>query len=102
MKKTKKAGQILICGTQYSVTKVPDLIDDSVGKVNGRIRMNPAEIELSSDLCDARMSEVLLHEIVHGIDNHLEIGLKEDDVQRLANGLHQLGFGEVLLERIYG
>ena len=91
-----------ICGTNFTMKRVSDLHTDN-GALDGQITYDDSIICINSKIKDTdRVAEVLMHEVIHGIDQSLHIGLSEDNVQRMANGLHQMGLGHILLERVNG
>ena len=66
----------------------------------GRFNAELQRIELESNQPSSKLSETLLHEIIHAIESSIDIGLNELKIQVLANSLNQLGIGEYLLGAI--
>ena len=90
-----------ICGHFYQIKLVDDLkTEDGKQKAWGRLNNNLQIIELEKDVSVSRLSEALLHEILHAIDCSIDCGLNEQRVQILANCLCQLGVGEHLVGKL--
>ena len=54
---------------------------------NGEIDHIQRVIKIDKGLKDDDKREVLLHEIIHGLEEFMVLNLEEDDVTRLAKGL---------------
>lgn len=46
-------------------------------------------IQLDENLCQDKTGEVFLHEVLHAIDENLELGIKHKSVNRLAIAIYQ-------------
>ena len=46
-------------------------------------------IQLDESLCPDKMGEVFLHEVLHAIDENLELDIKHRSINRLAIALYQ-------------
>jgi hypothetical protein len=80
-----KIGAIL-----YGVEFVPDLSDDK-GKIDGQISYGQAKIRISKSLNEQVQAQTLLHEIIHGIEEHSgRQELKEPVINTLAYGIYQV------------
>ncbi|WP_339063579.1 hypothetical protein [Tepidibacillus marianensis] len=44
-------------------------------------------IKIDEDMCEQDKKETLIHEIIHGIDEFMGIGLGEEQVKKLGHGL---------------
>lgn len=85
---------VKICGIPYEVEKVPVIDESTEGIVQGQIEYSKAKILIKDGLPQGIEYEVLIHEMVHGILNHIgqtELRDNEDFVQRLANGIYNSG-----------
>ncbi len=63
---------------------------DDRDKYNGVIEYRSCEIRLRENVSEQRMKKVLLHEILHGIDDVANIGLTEQQTDAVASGLYQV------------
>ena len=81
-----------IQGIEYPVTVVEDDFMSTTHKCDGIVGHWSYRdgIEINDSLKGDTAIPVLLHEIVHGIDDTLDIGLSEHQVQLLATGFIQL------------
>ena len=86
--------QVTICGIDYMIERVT-VIDEGVeGIVQGQIHYSQGKILIKDGLPKQIEEEVLTHEIVHGILNHIgesELAENETFVQGLANGIYNSG-----------
>ena len=98
--KCKKIGEVVICGSKFSVEMQEELFIDN--KLDGSIEYNESRIRIDSRMKGDRRNEVFMHEVIHGIDSSLQLHMKEDDVQRMASGLHAMGVGQFLMEKVCG
>ncbi len=95
-------GKIKICGTEYTIQRVKDLHTDS-GLLDGIITYSDASIRLGTQITSKdRLVETFLHEVVHGIDTSLKLDMSEENVQRMANALHQMGVSHFLWRKANG
>lgn len=84
--------EIDILGITYKVIEV-DQVDKTNYLVDGEIDYDKQTICIKQDLSKERKSEILWHEIVHGICEHLqleEIQKSEHLVQCLGNAIYQV------------
>jgi hypothetical protein len=72
----------------YAVVEVEDLrsSSDNDQKLCGEISYHDGEIRVRPGLNIPL--ETLFHEIIHGVDHYMGIGLKEKQVRRLSFGLY--------------
>lgn len=73
----------------YSVEQV-DYLDDEVKLLYGRVNYDAEVIKLCNRYPENQRKCVLVHEIIHAIDDMLEIDFKEEQVIKLAKGLYQV------------
>lgn len=72
----------------YPVKWSSEVIDDDGNKLYGHVRFLPQEeITVWKGASSLRQQESLLHEIIHVVDNNLELGLRERQVKLLSEGL---------------
>ena len=64
------------------------LIDNE--KCYGKIDYNSFMIEVSSDYPIKKINETITHEIMHGLDEAYNIGLKEKQIKLLGKAIHKL------------
>ena len=86
----KQLKEIDILGKIHSV-KYFDF-EDAVQTTNhtGSINHHKQTIQIDTNAHKQYQSEVLLHEIIHGVSHALNLNLGEDDVYRLGTGLYQV------------
>jgi len=94
----KTIGKINILGAHFMVKKG---YENSISDLYGQIKYTDKVILLNDHSCVSReqTEDTLLHEVIHGIDERLKLGLKEEMVHRLATGLYASGV-RVKLERV--
>lgn len=56
----------------------------------GCIKYDEEEIHLRNTNSKKQNNATLIHELIHGIDDMYSIGLEEEDVVKLANGIYTL------------
>lgn len=82
---------IRICGIPYRL-KYEDVIDENEeGIICGKIIPSKNIIKLKKGMTTESEREVLIHEMVHGILNHLgksELSCDEEFVQLMANAIY--------------
>ena len=98
--KVVSQSQVKVCGHLLDVVLVDGLYDKEGCHAWGRFNAELQRIELESNQPSSKLSETLLHEVIHAIESSIDVGLDEMGVQVLANSLNQLGIGEYLLGRI--
>jgi len=93
----KEAGTVTVQGIPYRLVmgaemEVRNLKTKKIQCVRGA--MNPFHQIIGLDTClNIEQREVtLLHEVVHAVDDALDIGLEEDQVGRLAAGLYSVTY----------
>lgn len=70
---------------EYSIKEV-----NSVNKYEprkGEIDFFERTIKIDGDMNDLDKNETLIHEIVHGIDEFMAVGLEEEQIKKLGHGL---------------
>ena len=77
---------VKILGQEY---KIEFLGDKKKRNFIGRCFPNANIIQLEETLCKDKMGEVYLHEVLHAIDENLELGMKHKSINRLAIALYQ-------------
>lgn len=83
--------KVTICGIPYTVESVSVIDEASEGIVQGEIHYSEAKIIIKDNLPKQLGEEVIIHEMVHGILNHIgenELRNNEEFVQRLANAIY--------------
>ena len=73
----------------YAIEQLNNLDDGSV-LLYGQIHYNKEVIELQKTYTHNQKLCTLIHEIIHGVDDMNDIGLKENQVIKLAKGLYQV------------
>lgn len=71
----------------YAVQLEDKVLGDQNQDLYGRIRYGPQQINLERGLSAERTLAVFLHEVLHGVDEYMSIGLTEKQVTRLGVGL---------------
>lgn len=71
----------------YVVQLEEKVLGDRNQELYGHILYGPQKVVIQSGLTDARTLAILVHEVLHGISEYLEIGLSEKQVIRLTAGL---------------
>ena len=92
--------ELKVCGHYFRVKIVENLRDHEGNDAWGRIHIGLQTIELERNCSDTKKEETIVHEVIHAIDDSLELGCDEGQVCALANALFQLGLGEKLMSRI--
>ncbi len=92
----KAAGTATVCGIPYNIVVGEDagLINEEgeFRQVLGVILPATQDILLDSVLGPDQREATLLHEVVHGIDHALGLGMVEEQVHLLAAGLYSVSF----------
>lgn len=70
---------------QYTITEVKSVSKFEPRK--GEIDLLQRAIKIDSDMTPQDKQETLLHEIIHGIDEFMRIGLEEEQVKKLGAAL---------------
>lgn len=84
--------QVRILGHQYDITYEPDKFGSTQqhGRTYGCLDDYNMKIVLENGCRPDLMASTLLHEIIHAIDLLNCLGLKEDQVAPLSQGLYQV------------
>jgi hypothetical protein len=82
-------GQIKI-GWKYYPVVISDKVVSDGKECYGRIDYNNPIIELRKSNTLEQQKATLLHEIIHGLDDFLNLGFEEEEVLLLANGLYSV------------
>jgi hypothetical protein len=53
----------------------------------GKINFDECKIYLNDTLADQKIPEVFFHEVLHGIEHHFCMDLKEVEIDRLSHGI---------------
>ena len=88
----KIPSKVKVAGTNYKIVEV-DKIDDS--DTSGIFIWNESLIKLKASLSINAKCQTLLHECMHGIDQHymdcaIEKQFGEQGIDVISNGFHQL------------
>ena len=71
-----------------------DIVIDGKSNYSGCISYDESNIKILSKLCKQKKLETLWHEILHGITEHFNIDLKNDDEEKIidciAKGVFQV------------
>jgi hypothetical protein len=82
---------VKILGMKFKIVKVPndhkELQSENGGIYYAVIAHTKNKIYVGKDYSKNRIRKTLLHEIIHGIDAELKLGLTHKTVYRLASGL---------------
>ena len=85
-----KPTHIKIGSVDYPIRWEAEVSDDHGRSLYGQLRHSPEdEVVMSSATSLVRQRESLLHEIIHSIDNRLDLALKEKVVGQLSVGLFE-------------
>ena len=83
--------KVKIGGITYNIimTNKPDKSDKNV---DGNIGYSGGEIKISNgfDECQDYLNYVLIHEVTHGIFDHMGIEKNEELVEKISKGLHMV------------
>lgn len=94
--KVTEAGTVLVSGVEYRVVEGVEMEthNPSEGTVAVRGAVNPynSTIVLDRTLSTAQKELTLLHELVHAVDDALNVGLIEAQVGLVAAGLYSVEF----------
>ena len=85
---------ITICGIPHVIEELPVVNEEGEGVTQGQIIYSEAKIQIKDSLPYEVKQEVLVHEVVHGILQHIgeaELCADERFVQALANGICNSG-----------
>lgn len=74
----------------YKVRMQGTVLGEHNEELYGNIAYGPQELKVQGNLSRERTVAVLAHEIIHGIDEYMHIGLREKQVRRLGAGLTAL------------
>lgn len=73
----------------YEVAEEINLHDEN-GDLYGQIHYLPERILLNKDASEEQKKATLIHEVIHGLDEMYNIGLKEKQVEKLGNAFYML------------
>lgn len=74
---------------KYNIEIVDNLHDES-NDLYGQIEYIQQEIRLNSGSSEEQQKATLIHEVIHGLDEMYNIGLKEKQVEKLGNAFYML------------
>lgn len=80
-------GRVSVCGIDYELRLVTDAQEPLIRSHWGRIEYTRRTMYVRSDCAPAEQGHSALHEMLHAIDEALDLHLKEGVVKRLACGL---------------
>lgn len=86
---------VTICGIPYTVETVPVIDEGAEGIVQGQIVYSKGKILIKQDMPKQIFLEVLTHEMIHGVLNHIgraELADDESFVQGLTSGIFNSSF----------
>lgn len=82
-------GSVKILYKKYGIEMV-DNLHDKGNELYGQIEYLPQKIYLNSKSSEEQRKATLIHEIIHGLDEMYNIGLKEKQVEKLGNAVYML------------
>ena len=82
--------RLKIGGKNYKVNYVNDNVVDGTTVCYGNISFDLCHINISTLYHEDHQLCTLMHEVIHGIDDYIGIGLTEEQTMKLSKGL--LGF----------
>lgn len=68
----------------------PEIVDRGNRDLIGEADHNAFTIKVERGLRPEKAEEVFLHELIHCVDVFMQVGLNEDQVTRLSNGLYMV------------
>jgi hypothetical protein len=76
-----------ILGYNYKLVhdRSSDIID-----ANGRLHTATKTIQIANDIADQEVVSTILHEIIEGINHHLELNLEHNTIACLETALYQV------------
>lgn len=74
---------------KYDIEIVDNLHDED-GDLYGQIQYLPEKIYLHSESSEEQKKATLCHEILHGLNEMYNIGLKEKHIEKLGNAFYML------------
>ncbi len=89
--KIKDGGTVTVCGVDSPVFEGKDLRLRK-HSIRGVFNNYTALIGLDIQLSEPQKETTLLHEIIHAVDDQLDIGLTEEQVTLLSAGLYSVQF----------
>ena len=81
--------KIKVLYKEYTVEETVNLHDNG-GDLYGQIHYLPEKILLNTDASEEQRKATLLHEIMHALDEIYNIGLEEEQVDKLGNAIYML------------
>ena len=82
---------IKIAGTQYALKFIDNLRSIESGqKISGYISHKYGYIKIDTDLAKQITNQVIIHEMVHGLEEHFNLETNEDITVKIANGIYGL------------
>jgi hypothetical protein len=80
--------EVKIGSTTFSIAGSGEALFDDMGRrLLGFINNDDEMIFYYVNMTESQKAHTLLHEVIHGIDFFLEIGLSEEQTERLMKGL---------------
>lgn len=92
---------VTICGIPHVIEELPVVDEVSEGVTQGQIIYSEAKIQIKDSLPYEIKQEVLVHEMIHGILQHIgeaELAANERFVQSLTNGICNSGLKLQIIE----
>ena len=86
---------------RYSVEFLPEVLGPQNEKRLGQVDLVRLAIEVDATAPKQRQREILLHESIHAIDCSYDIGLSEEQVTRVSNGVADLLLQNQCLTRLF-
>ncbi|MDF2805021.1 MAG: hypothetical protein K0S61_4926 [Anaerocolumna sp.] len=72
----------------YKINKVDGDVIDGTAVCYGNIKFDDGIINIANKYSTDQVNCTLFHEVIHGIDDNFDIGLSEEQTQKLGKGLY--------------
>jgi hypothetical protein len=78
---------VRILGIDYQIMPEGHIID-GLNILRGRIIYSPATIEIDTKCSKDVQYETLMHEVVHAVDTHYDLGFEENTVEKMGQAMY--------------
>lgn len=82
--------KVKIGGYIYDITKESGVCDPNYQKVYGHCDSTYLKISIDNQYPLLKQQQTFLHEVMHAIDELYTIGLKHNQIDQIASGLHSV------------
>lgn len=89
----KKSLCVKICGIEYAIVfcdQIENVSEDANEQVLGNIRFSDGLIQIRNEMSKDVTRQTLVHEILHGVFQHLGIEQQETQIDTLATAIYVL------------